>query len=394
MDISTNNFIMAGTMQQQSVFTLAGLAANGNFIVTLNGKTQISGAVQPTSALGRFTLATAGTTTNLSFDRSVSGVGTAGPTVGPTNAILTLASAGTDGNGRGTFTLMLNDALGSTSQSFAYYTISANRFVAVEIDAAGFMMADAQSQSTIPTTAVTTGSAFGMAGFDTVTASEIANVGQLFISSSGTPPVISGNLTIDSNDNGAVHTAVALPAPTVTYNAATGRGTAAVTAGASNGLGDSLVFYLTGASNIPSFIMDNTSGTANRAFAGTLSPQTGVGSFSAATDLPGAAIVRARGAAVSDAQAFVAEFSLTNIAGTYAFVADQRIPTNAILDNGLSGYTVGSSFNANTGRGTLTNGTETLAVYVIAPNQFVFIEVANAAASPFASSALFFATPD
>jgi hypothetical protein len=335
---------------------------------------------EPISVLGRFSLAAAGTTTNLSFDRSVSGVGTAGPTAGT----LTLAGAGPDANGRGTFTLAINDALGNTTQNFAYYTISASRFIAVETDATGFMMADVQTQSTIPATPVTTGSTFGLAGFDTVTSSEIASVGQLVIPS----PVTTGTLTFDSNDNGALHTAVTLATQTVTYNAATGRGTFLVTNGATNGLGDSLVFYLTGASGIPSFLMDNTSGTSDRAFAGTLNSQTGVGSLSAATDLPGAAIVRAKGTAVNDAQSFIGQFSLTNVAGSYAFVADQRNVNGTVLDNGISGYTVGS-LSASTGRGTLTNGSETLAIYVIAPNQFVFITLANTASSP-----LFFATPN
>ena len=47
--LDTNNFIVAGTMQQQnsSVFTLSSLA--GDYIVTLNGRN----AAVPTSALGR-----------------------------------------------------------------------------------------------------------------------------------------------------------------------------------------------------------------------------------------------------------------------------------------------------------------------------------------------------
>jgi hypothetical protein len=110
--------------------------------------------------------------------------------------------------------------------------------------------------------------------------------------------------------------------------------------------------------------------------------------LSAATDLPGAAIVRAKGTAVNDAQSFIGQFSLTNVAGSYAFVADQRNVNGTVVDNGISGYTVGS-LSASTGRGTLTNGSETLAIYVIAPNQFVFITLANTASSP-----LFFATPN
>ena len=74
MDLSANNFIVAGTVQKQSVFTLAGLA--GSYAVILNGLN----FAKATSVIGRFTLAADGTTSNLSFDRSIAGVGTAGPT--------------------------------------------------------------------------------------------------------------------------------------------------------------------------------------------------------------------------------------------------------------------------------------------------------------------------
>ncbi len=90
MGLDTNNFIVAGTMQQQnsSVFSLSSLA--GDYIITLNGRN----AATPTSALGRFTLGSNGASTNVTFDRSISGVGTAGPTTGA-SAVVTFASAGT-----------------------------------------------------------------------------------------------------------------------------------------------------------------------------------------------------------------------------------------------------------------------------------------------------------
>ncbi len=387
MDISANNFVVAGTMQKQSALTLAQLA--GNYVVTVNGKSDAT----PTSAIGRLALASNGAVTASSFDRSISGIGTAGPN---TTATIGAFSA-PDGNGRGTFTINLADALQATpTQTFAYYGISASRFIAAEIDANGTMMIDAESQSTIPATAITTGSVFGMAGFDTATTSEISAVGQLAISS-----LTSGTIADDSNDNGAINTNGALAIPLVTYNPLTGRGTATVTSGTSNGFANSLVFYLTGTAGGISYIMDGTSGASNRAMSGPLTVQTGVGSFSTGTDLAGnGGIVRGKGLALNDADAFIAQFELTSTAGQYALVADQRVPTSSgsttvstSTDGAISPITVGG-LSASTGRGTFLNGGETLAFYTIAPNQFVFIDISAVGSGFNGSSPLFLTTPD
>ena len=391
MDLSANNFIVAGTMQMQnaSVFTLAALA--NSYIVTINGRNQSL----PTSAIGRFTLGSSGATSNVSFDVSVSGVGTAGPI---TTSVVTFAAAPLDANGRGTFTLALNDGglTPAVTQNFAYYAISASRFVAVETDLGtiGTMLVDAAAQ-TIPANANTAGSVFGMAGLDTTNSSELAAVGQMQVASA-----TSGTLALDSNDNGAINTVAALPIQTVAYTAGTGRAVAGVASGVANGLASSLVFYLSGAGT--GFIMDNTAGVTNRALGGTLTAQTGVGSFSAATDLPGAAIVRAKGVAVSDAQSFAGEFGLTTVASTYALLADERFPTSptaitTLADQSVSPISV-ASLSASTGRGTLINGSgtqaETLAFYVVAPNQVVFIDISPSSSIFNGPSPLFFATPD
>jgi hypothetical protein len=249
------------------------------------------------------------------------------------------------------------------------------------------MIADASRQLNTPFTAstvITTGSVFGMAGIDAVNSGEIAAVGQLQITGAG---VNTGTLGWDSNDNGALVTGINnVSGLAVTFNSATGRGTIAAS-GATNGLANSLVFYL----NSPGtgFIMDNSTSTTNRAMAGTLTAQTGT-SFSSATDFPGLAIVRARGNAATDAQTFVGAFGSTSTSA-FAFLADQRFPSSGTiltgLDQNIGPITVGPI--TATGRGTLINGSETLAFYIIGPNQFVFIdEVAN---SP---TPVFFATPD
>ena len=154
-------------LQTPAVFTLANMA--GDYVVTLNGRN----GSNPTSVLGRITLGAGGASTNVSFDRSVAGVGTAGPT---TTATLAFVGA-PDTNGRATFTFMLNDGLPvATSQTFAYYAVTANRIAAVETDANGIMTADFSKQQNFPfsaSTVITTGSVFGLAGMDLTLATKL-----------------------------------------------------------------------------------------------------------------------------------------------------------------------------------------------------------------------------
>ena len=197
ISLDANNFIAAGTIQQQnsSVFSLSSLA--GDYIITLDGRNSTS----PTSALGRFTLDPSGVNTNGSvlFDRSIAGVGTASAT----SAAVALGSSGPDSNGRGTLTVTIGDALAPAfgTHNFVYYAITANRFVAVETDATGTMIADASRQTTLTsftaTTVNTAGSVFGVAGIDTSASNEISAIGQFTISGSN-----SATLQYDFNDNG------------------------------------------------------------------------------------------------------------------------------------------------------------------------------------------------
>lgn len=389
MSLDQNGFDAGGTIQLQSssAFTLAGLA--GDFVVTVNGRN----GSNPTSALGRFTLASTGATSNIEFDRSVAGstAGTAGPTTGA-SAVVTFAGTGPDANGRGTLTLTLNDAIVSGTQNFAYYAVSAKRIVAVETDATGTMTADFASQ-TIPATVNTTGSVFGMAGVDTAASDEITAVGQLQMTGIG---ATAGTLNWDANDAGAIHSGIALPSQAVAYDSTTGRGTVTVTGGNASGLGDTLVFYLSGAGS--GFILDATTGTSNRAMAGPLSAQA-TGPFSAATDLSGLGIVRSRASSVNDAFSLVGLFGLTSGQTTYELVFDDNsgFGANATVqgpDFIASGIGLGT-LDGTVGRGTLSvpnggGGVSTQAFYVIGPNEFYFIDI-TAADGP---STLFFVNPD
>jgi hypothetical protein len=394
MSLDTNNFTASGTMQQQSssVFTLASLA--GNYIVTLSGRS----AANPTSALGRLTLASGGTTTNVAFDRSIAGIGTAGPTTGA-SAGMAFGSVGPDTNGRGTFTLTLNDALANSTQNFAYYAINAKRIIAVEIDGNGTMSADFSAQST-PFTAssvATTGSVFAMSGIDTAaTRNEITAVGQLQITGVGAN---TGTLHWDSNDAGvivgpATFSGQAIP----TFDTTTGRGTITIASGASNGLADSLVFYVSAPGT--GFLMDTTKGLTNRGMIGTLTGQLGA-PYSATIDLAGPGIVRTRGSSVNDALSFVGLFGLTINSSTYVLTFDQRFQTRGSfqtqLDQTSSGVAVQSLDNL-VGRGTLSlpssgGKTATEAFYVVGPNQFVFIDISPVSSGLNNPSNLFYVNP-
>ena len=388
MSLDANDFIAAGTMQLQSssVFTLSGMA--GSYAATINGRN----TTNPTSILGSFTLASTGSTSGNTFDRSIAGLGTA-PSTGA-SAAATFASAGPDSNGRGTFTLTLNDGLVTTAtQNFAYYAITKTRFVAVETDAGSPMTADFSGQQGTPFTAstvVTTGGVFGMAGIDTVASNEITAVGQLQMTGA---TATGGTLNWDSNDNGATHTGISLPGQAVTFDPTTGRGTVTVTGGHGSGLADTLVFYLTAPG--AGFVLDATAGTNNRAMAGPMLAQA-AGPYSASTDLAaGLAIVRSRGSSVNDALALVGLFGLTTDETTYELLADERDPsdiTQPQLDTPFTGITLGA-INGSVGRGTfsLPNGSSssTFAFYIIGPNQFYFLDI-----NPVdGASTVFFASP-
>jgi hypothetical protein len=375
MSLDVNNFIASGTMELQSssAFTLSSLA--GDYAVALTG----SSASNPTAVLGQLSLGSGGASSNLTFDRSIAGIGTAGPTTGAAASVV-FGSAGPDGNGRGTFTLTLNDAIGNTTQDFAYYAVSSKKIIAVETDGNGTMTAEFSGQSTPFTTAtvVTAGSVFAMAGVDPAAAgNEIAAVGQLQITGVGTN---TGTVRWDSNDAGIIVGPTSFVNEAVpSFDTATGRGTVSITSGAVNGLADGVVFYLTGPGT--GYVMDTTIGVNNRAMAGTLTVQAGA-PYSALNDLAGLGIVRGRGSTTNDAISLVGLFGLTTSPGTYALAFDQRYPKNGAvqtqLDQSAANITV-QGVDQMTGRGTLSlpsgGKTATEAFYVVGPNQFVFIDI-------------------
>ena len=389
MSLDVNNFVASGTIRQSSLaLTLSGLA--GDYVVALHGKS----AGNATSVLGRFALASGGSSTNVVFDRSVAGMGTAGPTTGGA-ATVVFGSGGPDSNGRGTFTLMLNDALGSTTQSFAYYAVSAKQMVAVEIDVNGSLSGELSGQSTPFTTStvVTTGSVFAMSGIDRAAGgNEIAAVGQLQISGVGAN---TGTLHWDSNDAGTIVGPASFASQAVpAFDPSTGRGTATIAGGGVSGLADSVVFYLT--SSGTGSLLDTTTGVLNRAMSGSLTAQA-AGPYSVLADFSGLGIVRTRGESANDAVSLVGVFGLTTSPGAYAMVFDQRVSNGSAvqtqMDLSVANVLV-ESIDPAVGRGTLLipsgSKTATEAFYVVGPNQFVFVDISSVSSGLNGPSSLFF----
>jgi hypothetical protein len=390
MSLDANNFVAAGTMQLQSaaVFTLSGMA--GSYVGTLNGPTSFG----PTSALGRFTLSSSGAASNVEFDRSVAGTSTG--SVGPTTTGATIPSgfSAPDSNGRGTFTLSLSDTFGTTSQVFAYYAITASRFVAVETDSTAneVMTADFSGQASIPANAAGAG-IFGISAVDVAASNEISAVGQLQILSA-TPTL--ATLNWDANDAGTnIHSGIVGSSEAVAYDATTGRGTVTVGSGTAQGLANTLVFYLSAPGE--GFVLDGTTGTSNTAMAGPMLAQA-AGPFSSTTDLAGVGIVRTRGNHVNNEISLVGLFGPAT-GGGYALEFYDRtasggaLSTNGppVANNGVAASLVG--IDPNVGRGTFSfafsSGPSSYAFYVIRPNQFYMIDLNPADGA----SSVFFVSP-
>jgi len=390
MSLDVNNFIASGTLEQQSPAVLTASSLSGDYIVALTGA---SGS-NATAVLGRFSLEAGGAASNVEFDRSVAGVGTAGPTTGG-SASVEFGSAGPDGNGRGTFTLTLNDALSSTTQSFAYYAINAKRIIAVETDGNGSMSGEMSGQSTPFTgaTIATAGSVFAMAGVDTAASgNEIAAVGEMEISGVGAN---TGSLRWDSNDAGRIVGPASFASQAVpVFDSGTGRGTVSIAGGAENGLGDSVVVYLSAGGT--GYVMDTTAGVSNRAMAGTLKAQAGA-PYSGMTDLGGLGVVRSKGTSMNDGLSLVGIFGPTTSGGTYALAFDQRYPKGGAVqtqvDQSATNIVV-QGVDEETGRGTLaipsSGKTATEAFYVLGPNEFVFIDISPVSSGLNGPSNLFY----
>ena len=170
-----NNFIVAGTIQQQdkTAFSLAALSASsGSFAFELD-----SAAAARTSTVGRFTLSANGISSGGLFDVSVAGTG---PTTVGGSLSVTFAANGPDGNGRGTLSASENGA----SANYVYFIINAGRFAVMQTDTnfpntLNVGVAEKQNLPFSTTTVNTPGSVFALTGFDSGLNNAISTVGQL-----------------------------------------------------------------------------------------------------------------------------------------------------------------------------------------------------------------------
>ena len=221
-----NNFVISGTMQQQTSSALSLAQIAGNFAYETD-----SHAPQPMqrSNIGSFTLTSAGAASGI-FDASIAG---SGPVAATSTAFTAQYNAPTTTTGRGTGTV-------NTTQSFVYYIISASKFVAIETDTAATsatLGATVATKQTIPQNANTTGAVFAVTGLDTSLGNTISAVGQIVVTGSA------ANFTWDSNDDATIFPGQVSGGPaTVAYDPTTGRGTITALNQASSGLFNSAVF--------------------------------------------------------------------------------------------------------------------------------------------------------
>src|SRR6266853_838201 len=236
--IDANNFVISGTMQKQdaTAFSLAKIAGDFAFELDSRGPNQ-------NSLLGRFTLSSSGTTTNVVLDLAVAGVGPTGPATGGTVAA-TFAAAGPNGNGRGTVSLIDNS---NVARNFVYYVVATGTSLVMEIDPSGAVQTvytGVASKQTFPLSATMAASVFALSGFDTVSPNDLSAVGVLTVTGSNT-----ASLLWDADDVGLIASQITSAGQAVIFDQITGRGTIAVTGGRSKGLFDNAVFYLTSSGN-------------------------------------------------------------------------------------------------------------------------------------------------
>lgn len=368
ISFDANNFITAGTLLQQdkTAFSLASLAAgSGAFAFEFD-----SDAPSRSNTVGRFVLSANGASTSGLADASVAG---SGPTATAAALVVSLAAAGPDGNGRGTMSMSESGA----NTNYVYYVVNAGKFLAVQTDSIApnqprTGVAEKQSLPFSAATVNTTGSVFALAGFDTTAAAAISGIGRLVVSGSNL-----ASLLWDTDDAGAIFSQRSATGQAVTFDPAAGRGTIALASGSANGLFDQAVFYLTDSG--AGFALDASAGTNNRALTGRLEAQTVSGAFVGGM-LSGTTIFRSVGrlnlTGLNEQEAAEGLESKTAILGNLAvnsigdFTGQLVQPAANLATSSTQAFVV----DANTGRGTLTFGSNTNVIYIVAPKHYVLID--------------------
>lgn len=164
----------------------------------------------------------------------------------------------------------------------------------------------------------------------------------------------------------------------VAFDGSTGRGTIGIIGGYANGLFDQATFYLTKSGT--GFVLDSTAGSNNRALAGCLKPQIGGGSFGGA-DLSGKMIFRWTGRSLlisnqQNASEGLASHSVNSTASTISFtnMGDFAKQSQTPIENSVSSGTEAFTIDTNTGRGSITLGSEISVFYIIGVDEYVFID--------------------
>jgi hypothetical protein len=250
MSLDSNGFQLTGYLipADTTQFSLARIAHA--FIFTLNSNLPVRSCT-----MGRMVVDSSGNVAGI-LDSAEAGFG-------PTQA--DFAFNGTvnpidPATGRATMSL---DIAGMTYE-YVLYIANSSRLFLMETDSSSGQLQDgvALTQGNFTSRIGINGTGyFALEGYDTAASGKgpMAALGFITVASSGI-------IAWDSNDAGSIHSVIAGTPATVTYVAATGRGTVSVPSGAADGLFDSAVFYLS--SSLNGFVLDTTPGATNRALEG------------------------------------------------------------------------------------------------------------------------------
>jgi hypothetical protein len=382
IEFDTNNFVVAGTMQQQDrgAFSLAALAsASGSFAFEFHSEVP-----SRFSTIGRFRLFANGTSSNAVADASSAGNG---PVFSAEQLFASFTASGPDGNGRSTMNMSVN---GVTTNYIYYVTNAANVFVLqMAPNISNTLQTGLASKQNLPfssSTVNTTGSIFALTGSDSGMPRTIGSVGLLQVKGS-----IAAQLTWDTNDAGRRFSNESSTNGTISFDPNMGRGNLSLTGGSANGLFDQAVFYLTDSGK--GFLLDGSAGTGNRALSGSMETQTG-GPFSGET-ISGSTIIRSLGpsisatATVQEAQEGVVSKMPSGNAFAVTTIGDFASQSRPPMSNLASSFTETFAISANTGRGTDTSAAHTSVFYIIGLRQYVMLDQM----SPPNSAAITFADP-
>lgn len=368
IEIDANNFLTAGTIQQQqsSAFSLGALVGtSGAFAFEFD-----SDAPSRNGMVGRFQLSANGSSSNALADVSSAGNGLIAADV---QLVVSFDRSGPDTNGRSTLNMSIN---GSTS-SYIYYVIDAGNLLALQMgpNNSNTLQSGVVRKQNLPfssSTVNTGGSVFALTGSDAGIPRGISSIGLFQVKGAA-----AAGLQWDTNDSGRLFSEKSSASGSVDFDLSTGRGTIDLPGGFANGLFDQAVFYLTSSGN--GFLLDSSTAAHNRGLVGSMKSQANQEPFSGET-VSGNMIVGSIGPSIS-ITTFVQQVvdgaiskNISNNTFAVSFVGDFDSTSGPAIANIATTRTEAFAIDPDSGRGTNTFRTSTKVFYIIGPRQYVLID--------------------